>query len=289
MHINNLSKEISNMSIVAKERLTQLRLITNEKINKTRIKKTFNINDYVFVKDRYIIPGNPRPLHTKLHPSPYIVVRPLWSTTLVKRLADGFTTLYSNDDLKRYDGGSPLFKDLPPEISRVLLHSFTDLLESDLSTITQHDNLSIPTGIQLFDPLDSTKETQAFNPDHNTINYPVDTQPMDLVDEFEPKNVQIYNYPDENVNSPTELPATITDENLTGNLDDSPEFNNLMDQIKHEQLLKDLQELETSDISHNKNQNNIQSDSDTSDDDLDYQNSGMKLRSGRKKVHFSKS
>ena len=57
--------------------------------------------------------------HTKLQPSPYIVVRPLWTTTLVKRLADGFTTLYSNNDLKKYNGGSPLFSDLPVEISRV--------------------------------------------------------------------------------------------------------------------------------------------------------------------------
>jgi len=143
LHIRKISEEIKEMTKVAKERLTQLRLITNEKVNKNKIKKNFKINDYVFVIDRYNSPGNPRPLHTKLLPSPYIVIRPLWTTTLVKRLADGFTTLYSNDDLKLYQGGSPLFQNLPAEISRVLLHSFQDLLESDLTTITKYDPLTL--------------------------------------------------------------------------------------------------------------------------------------------------
>jgi len=99
-HIEQISKQIKEMTNAARKRLTQLRLITNEKTNKIRINKKFKVNDYVFVLDRYINPGNPRPLHLKLQPSPGIVLRPIWTTTLVKRLADGFTTLYSNDDLK---------------------------------------------------------------------------------------------------------------------------------------------------------------------------------------------
>ena len=79
-----------------------------------------------------------------------MVIRPLWSTTLVKRLADGFVTLYSNSDLKRYDNKSPLFNNLPPEVNKVLLHNFQDLLQSDMAVLTQHDNLNIPQGIQLF-------------------------------------------------------------------------------------------------------------------------------------------
>ena len=78
------------------------------------------------------------------------MLRPLWTTSLVKRLADGFITLYSNSDLKKYDNKSPLFNDLPMEISRVLLHDFENLISSDFSLITDMDKFEIPKGIPLF-------------------------------------------------------------------------------------------------------------------------------------------
>jgi hypothetical protein len=79
------------------------------------------------------------------------VLRPLWTTTIVKRLSDGFITIYSNDMLKVYDKTSPLFSTLPKEISAVLLHKFTDLMDSDLSIICNTDPLDLPIGIQNFD------------------------------------------------------------------------------------------------------------------------------------------
>jgi len=79
-----------------------------------------------------------------------VVVKPLWTTTLVKRIADGYMTLYSNDDIKKYEGKSPLFKDLPVEITRILLHDFKDLLESELLEIIRNDTLELPQGIELF-------------------------------------------------------------------------------------------------------------------------------------------
>ena len=118
-HIESLNNEIRELTKSASQRLTGLRLITNEKVNKNRISKHFKVNDYVFVLDRYSMPGNTRPLKTRFHPSPYVVIRPLWTTTLVKRLGDGFTALYGNDDLKKYEGNSPLFANIPKEISRV--------------------------------------------------------------------------------------------------------------------------------------------------------------------------
>jgi hypothetical protein len=42
-----------------------------------------------------------RSLKTKFHPSPYIVVKSYNTTILVKRLADGFMSVYSNDDIKK--------------------------------------------------------------------------------------------------------------------------------------------------------------------------------------------
>ena len=66
-------------------------------------------------------------------------------------MTDGFESVYSNNDLKKFDYTSPLFAQIPPAISRVLLHDFQNLLQSDLCTITRYDNLNAPTGIPLFD------------------------------------------------------------------------------------------------------------------------------------------
>ena len=151
-HIEQVTAEIRLMTDVATERLTQLRMITNERVNQNRTAKVFKPGDYVFVLDRTVVPGAARVLRTRLSPSPYVVVRPLWTTTLVKRLGDGFTSLYSNSDLKLYEGSSPLFSTLPVEVSKVLLHSFSDLLDSDLTTLTRVDPLTLPTAVTLFEP-----------------------------------------------------------------------------------------------------------------------------------------
>jgi len=262
LHIERISAEIKEMTRVAREKLTDLRLITNEKINKNKITKTFKPNDYVFVLDRYKMPGNSRPLHTKLHPSPYIVIRPLWTTTLVKRLSDGFMTLYSNNDLKLYQGGSPLFKTLPVEITRVLLHSFQNLLDSDLTTITKHDNMEIPTGIQLFDPLDENEEKLLDYQTHIDQNNP----DLTVNDEFAPEisdNQSIMN-PD---------PFTA-----------DPDEQQLEDFITQD-ISQDLNELSKAPFHDSKN--NIPAhESDSDESEQETEDTGMKLRSGRKSVRF---
>jgi hypothetical protein len=114
-----------------------LRLFTNERLNKNKITKNFKPNDYVFVLDRLQIQGSSRPLKTKFHPSPYIVVKSYNTTILVKRLANGFMSVYSNDDIKKNSSISSLFEDLPPQVFKVLLHDFKNLLEDNLCTITK--------------------------------------------------------------------------------------------------------------------------------------------------------
>ena len=44
-------------------------------------------------------------------------------------------------------------------MSRVLIHKFNELINTDLSIITQHDPLSIPTGIELFQQQSDTRQT----------------------------------------------------------------------------------------------------------------------------------
>jgi hypothetical protein len=40
---------------------------------------------------------------------------------------------------------------LPPQVSKVLLHDFKNLLEDDLCTITKYDSFDLPRGIELFE------------------------------------------------------------------------------------------------------------------------------------------
>ena len=151
LHVEQLTKEIAECTRVAREKLIALRNITTEKLNKHKVNKEFEKHDYVFVLDRSYTPGAAKPLRTKLQSSPYIVLKVLFSTVLVERIADKFRALYSKNDLKKFDGGSTLFMDIPTEVTKTLLHSFTDLLSEDFATIAKYDALDIPTGIPLMD------------------------------------------------------------------------------------------------------------------------------------------
>jgi hypothetical protein len=159
-HIDKLTTELNEMTRQATEHLLQLKTITNEKLNKTRITKEFKKYDYVFVFDRTKVLGASRPLKTKYHPSPYIVIKPFYVTTLAKHHSDGFTSLYSNDDIKKYEATSPLFSTILPEVSKVLLHDFENLLDSDLCTITKYDRFNLPDGIDLLEDSDTPPSLQ---------------------------------------------------------------------------------------------------------------------------------
>jgi hypothetical protein len=149
--LERLTEEIKTMSKMAQETLLKIRTETHETVNRTRMDKQFKQNDIVFVLERYNLPSNTRPLKSKFYPSPYVVLKPYFTTCLVRRLADNFTALYSMDDLKLYKGTDSMFSTLPVEVNKILLHDFKDLIDSDYLTILQHDPLDIPTGIPFID------------------------------------------------------------------------------------------------------------------------------------------
>jgi hypothetical protein len=171
--IETLTKDIEKLSKVTKERLDTIRLLSAEKLNKTRINKDLKENDYVFILDRAEIPGATRPLRTKLDPSPYVILKVKYTTVLVRRLSDGFTSLYSMNDVKKYDSTSDLFKDIPREIARVLLHDFVDLLSEDFSTIIKHDPLKVPNGLPITEKL---KENPSKLLDRNLSDTEIDEE-----------------------------------------------------------------------------------------------------------------
>ena len=189
--ITQLTEELKTMSSKAQETLIQLRMDKHEKINKNRIEKHFKPNDIVFVLDRYQLTGNTRPLKTKFFPSPYVVLKPYYTTCLIKRLADGFTALYSMDDIKLYKGTDPIFSTLPPEVTKVLLHNFRDLIDTDFKIILKHDPLDLPTGIPLIDTVDPKipDESEILNP-KKPHNLPEEKLLDPVLEETEPLPIQ---------------------------------------------------------------------------------------------------
>ena len=145
------SDEITKMSKIAAANLKSLRENVHDSVNKNRIDKKINFSqgDIVFTLDRYILPGNSRPLKSKFFPSPYVVIEPKYTTCLIERLADNFRTLISNDDIKKFKNITSFDEDVPESILKIFQMKFSDLLPDDLEKITNFDPLKIPPGINL--------------------------------------------------------------------------------------------------------------------------------------------
>jgi hypothetical protein len=179
--LEEMHAQIKNSTKVARDRLEEILSTSHKKLNEHKINRKFEKYDYVFVLDRRITPGAARPLKTKLQSSPYIVIKPLHVTSLVKRISDGFTALYSNNDLKKFEGGSELFKDLPKEVLQILVHKFLDLLQSDFATIARFDTLELPNALPLHD-LETGSPSKAPNIIDSTQEVPVLGKDPDFLD-----------------------------------------------------------------------------------------------------------
>jgi hypothetical protein len=132
----------------------------SERVNRNRTNKEYKRDDIVFVLDRSIVEGTSQALRTKFSPSPYVVINPTFTTTVVRRIADGFQGSYSNNDLKLYKRFSPEFNNLPVEVSKILMHDFKDFISTDFSVIATHDNLELPTSLELFVPDENYEDNE---------------------------------------------------------------------------------------------------------------------------------
>jgi transposase InsO family protein len=159
-HILELTEARQKCIEIARKTLEEYKQLAQDKANKNKININFSVGDYVFVLDRIIVPGASRPLKTKLQASPFVITILYHTTGLITRLTDGFTTLYSLNDLKKYEGGNKLFKDLPQEVKNVLINKFADLLQEDFCTLTKWDTFEIPDGIALASDLESMPSDQ---------------------------------------------------------------------------------------------------------------------------------
>jgi dUTPase len=160
-----LTNTIEKMTDIAKVNMNAIKIEMNNRENKNRINKLFNKGDIVYALDRYMLPGNTRPLKTKYYPSPCVVIKPMHTTTLIQRIADGFRALYSNNDIKKLRDTDENFKILPEQVQNILINDFKNMLDSDFKIITQHDELNIPEGVILYDTIDPEKpESISFPP-----------------------------------------------------------------------------------------------------------------------------
>jgi hypothetical protein len=143
------TREIEKMAAIAAENLRLMRGIVYVNLNKNRADKAekFKAGEIVFAVDRYVIPGNSRPLKTKFFPSPYIILETKYTTCLVERLSDKFRTLLSNDDIKLYKHVPEFTENVPKEITKIFRAQFEDLMPEDINKITGFDPLPIPPGI----------------------------------------------------------------------------------------------------------------------------------------------
>ena len=177
--VQNSTMQIESKNKFFNKCIEEIRHFIAEKVskehaykNKGKIKSTFEIGSIVFVKDNSYVPGVQIALKSRYHHSPYEVLNTYFTTTLVKRIADGFIALYSNDLLKQFNPLDPLFSTLPVEILKLLKIPYERWNIADLSLIQKMDPLDLPDAQILFDPE---------NPENYSYNFDAISQPSDTI------------------------------------------------------------------------------------------------------------
>ena len=102
-------------------------------------------------------------------------------------------TLYSYDDMKKYNQLDPIFSHLPQEVKSVLVHKFENLTQENYHTLRKHGSFKLPNNEPLFemdentsnmlpnsDNINPTLPTPANTPQHsppnNTISAPINEE-----------------------------------------------------------------------------------------------------------------
>ena len=122
-----------------------------QRLNKNKVTTTFNVGDYCFIKDRSITVGVNPSLRTFYHPDPHIVLQDRPTTVVVRRLADSFQSVYSKDDVKKYNRLDATFIHLPKPVREILVNTFENLNKLDFNTIQTHAKLTLPKALNLTD------------------------------------------------------------------------------------------------------------------------------------------
>ena len=130
----------------AKDLLREKKIDSQLKLNKFKISTTFHEGDYVFCKDNSYTPGASRVLRTTFSHDPYVVLKVKPTSLVLQRLADGFTTIYNKNFVKKYTPLDATFSDIPVAVRDVLVHSFHSLQRPHFDKLRAHAPFQLPSG-----------------------------------------------------------------------------------------------------------------------------------------------
>jgi len=142
---------------------------TQNRLNKNRVTKTYNIGDFVFCKDRSITVGTNPSLRTVYSDDPHIILQERPTTLVTQRLSDSFTSVYSKDDVKLYNRLDASFSHLPQEVKEVLINKFEDLDKLHFDTLQKYAKLPLPQSTVL-NQLDPISESENSEDDQDSAN-----------------------------------------------------------------------------------------------------------------------
>lgn len=180
--IEKFRTDLLKMIDETRSSLSDLKLQQQEKLNKNKINKKIKPNDIVFCLDRSNVKGSTRPLKSKFSESPYIVLAVYPVTALIKRLSDGYTQIYSLNDLKLYSRMDPTFTKLPMEVLEVIKGDATKIDELQTDILRKFCPFDIPNG----NKLDTSKQED----DENKTDSPIElkqTETAEDIDDEDPK------------------------------------------------------------------------------------------------------
>ena len=151
-----------------------------ENLNRNRISKDFVVGQIVFTFDRTNILGATRPLKSLYLNSPFIVKEVYHTTVAIQRLADGFRTVYSKNDLKAFTPLDPMFMTLPLPVLNVIKHP-TEMDHLAISILQRHDTFHPPVDADFSEVLTEKVE----NVPSKSKNQNVEPENKDDINEME--------------------------------------------------------------------------------------------------------
>ena len=157
-HIEAKQEENKKIMEFIRNELHIQKIHTTEKLNRTRQTPDFQVGQYCFVKDNKIIIGSTRPLKSLYSHDPWVILKTLPTTAVVRRLADGYATIYGYGDLKKYNRLDPTFSILPQSVRDILIHKFEDLNQLSYSNLRKYATLELTQNERLFNIDEETKE-----------------------------------------------------------------------------------------------------------------------------------
>ena len=142
--IQNLNTKLAGNLEFIREKMQDEREERIEKLNKTRHAKNFMPNDLVLVKNRSQVVGVNTALRPAFHISPYRVLEPSFTTTVVQRISDVAVVKLSNNDMKKFKPMDPMFQNLPEVTYNMVTKKYEDLTDDEIRALLEKDDFALP-------------------------------------------------------------------------------------------------------------------------------------------------